>query len=609
MKTPQPLLSLRTPSAAHENGDVRGISVMMHHHAGRKTLRWICHIAYLCAAVCLLPAQAATPAIISDNAIFKPVQAQQAMVVADEPLAARIGLDLLRQGGNAVDAAVAIGFAMAVTYPRAGNIGGGGFMLIHQADKHRVTALDYRETAPQKAHRDLFLDAQGQVDGQLSRFSPLAVGVPGTVAGLLLALEKYGSLPLSRVLTPAIQLAREGFPVSPDLHQALQSRRQHLSAAAQQVFYHDGQALAAGQTLVQKDLAATLQRIAEQGRAGFYSGDTARLLIADMTAHGGIMSLADLAQYQPVLRTPVQGEFRGYQVYSMSPPSSGGVHIVQLLNLLSAYDLRTLGHNSAATIHYMAEAMKYAYADRAKYLGDPDFVSVPVAGLTALEYAQQLRKNIDPQRVTPSKDISAGQPPGYESPQTTHFSVMDAAGNAVANTYTLNFSFGSGLMAPGTGFLLNNEMDDFSAKPGVPNAYGLVGGEANAVAPGKRMLSSMSPTIVLKDQKPFLITGSPGGSRIITTTLQIILNVIEHGLNLQEAVNAVRVHHQWWPDELSVEQGLSVDTYHQLQKLGHKIKESPWAMGAANSILRAPDTGRLHGAADPRRSSAVAVGF
>lgn len=553
---------------------------------------------------------AANPAIISDNAIFKPVQAQHGMVVADEALAAHIGLDILKQGGNAIDAAVAVGFAMAVTYPRAGNIGGGGFMLIRDAKSQKVIAIDYRETAPEQAHRDMFLDAAGNADAKLSRFSHLAVGVPGTVAGLALALEKFGTLDLKTVLQPAIKLARDGFAMNPSLHQALQGRRERFSPAAQAIFYKtDGEPTKVGDNFVQADLAASLQRIAEHGTAGFYTGETARLLMADMAKHGGVMTLKDLEDYRPVLRQPVRGEFRGYQVYSMSPPSSGGVHIVQLLNILSGYDLRTLGHNSAASIHRMTEAMKHAYADRTKYLGDPDFFPVPIAGLTDPAYAATLRKNINLDQATPSKHISEGKPPSYESPQTTHFSVMDSAGNMVANTYTLNFSFGSGLMAAGTGFLLNNEMDDFSAKPGVPNAYGLIGGEANAVAPNKRMLSSMSPTLVLKDDKPFMVTGSPGGSQIITTTLQVILNVIEHGLNIQEAVNAVRVHHQWWPDTLMVERGLNPDTRFKLMMMEQKVLTSTWAMGSANSILRNSDTGELQGAADPRRSSAVAVGY
>ncbi len=555
-------------------------------------------------------ASAANPAIISDNAIFKPVQAQHGMVVADEALAAQIGLDILKQGGNAVDAAVAVGFALAVTYPRAGNIGGGGFMLVRDAHSQQVIAIDYRETAPAQAHRDMFLNAAGDADAKLSRFSHLAVGVPGTVAGLALALEKFGTLELKTVLQAAIKLARDGFAMNPSLHQALQSRRERLSPTAQKIFYRrNGEPPAVGENFVQADLAASLQRIAEQGIAGFYGGTTARLLVADMAKQGGLMTLQDLADYQPVLREPVRGEFRGYQVYSMSPPSSGGVHIVQLLNILSGYDLRTLGHNSAATIHRMSEAMKRAYADRAEYLGDPDFVPVPIGGLTALGYAQALRDRINIEKATPSKQIKAGTPPAAESPQTTHFSVLDAAGNMVANTYTLNFSFGSGLMAEGTGFLLNNEMDDFSAKPGVPNAYGLIGGEANAVAANKRMLSSMSPTLVLKDGAPFMLTGSPGGSQIITTTLQVILNVIEHGLNIQEAVNAVRVHHQWLPDSLLVEPGLSPDTRFNLLMMEQKVLTSTWTMGAAHSILRNPQTGELQGAADPRRSSAVAVGY
>ncbi|MDM8547500.1 gamma-glutamyltransferase [Candidatus Venteria ishoeyi] len=546
----------------------------------------------------------AQPAILSERAIHAPAQGRQ-MLVASEAQAANVGLALLNQGGNAVDAAVATAFALAVTLPRAGNIGGGGFMLIYEQKTSKVIALDYRETAPAKAHRDLFLDAKGDVDKQRSRFSHLAVGVPGTVAGLILALEKYGSLPLKAVLQPAIRLAQKGIIVSPALHEALKTRGSQLNTTAQQAFLKpDGTPPAIGERLVQADLANTLQAIAEQGATGFYQGPVADALVKEMLAHGGIIDHADLATYRPAMRTPIQGKFRGFDIFSMPPPSSGGIHIVQMLNMLKDFDLKASGHNSAASIHILAEVMKLAYADRAKYLGDTDFIKVPVAGLISPAYAQQLSTQIYSDKTRPSVEIHAGKVPGYESRETTHFSVVDKIGNAVANTYTLNFSFGSGIMAPGTGFLLNNEMDDFSAKSGVPNAYGLIGGEANAIEPGKRMLSSMSPTIVLKGKKPYLITGSPGGSRIITTTLQILLNVIEHGMNIQEAVNAPRIHHQWLPDELRLERGLSVDTRQLLKAKGHKLVEKR-VMGAANSILIDPETGIKYGAADPRQRDSV----
>lgn len=555
-------------------------------------------------------AQPLTP-ILSDEAIFKPVVAQKGMVAASERIGAEAAQTVLRQGGNAVDAAVTLGFTLAVTLPRAGNIGGGGFMLIYDAKTGQVRALDYREKAPAKAHRDMYLDAAGEVDKRLSRFTHLAAGVPGTVAGLAAALEQYGTLSLAQALAPAIRLAEEGFPVSVALSEQLRAAAPRLQAhpATKAAFYKaDGGFYQPGELLIQGDLAKTLRQIAEQGTAAFYRGPIADLLVADMQAHQGLISHEDLAAYQPVWREPVQGDYRGYQVYSMSPPSSGGTHIVQILNLLEGRNLRALGHNSAASLHWLAESMKRAYADRAEYLGDPDFVEIPLPGLTSKAYAKQLAAAIKPQEATPSAQIRAGNPAALqESPQTTHFSIVDAAGNAVANTYTLNFSFGSGIMVSGAGFLLNNEMDDFSAKPGVPNAYGLLGGEANAIAPHKRMLSSMSPTLVLRDGKPLLITGSPGGSRIITTVLQIILNVLDYQMNVQEAVNAVRVHHQWLPDVLRVEKGLSADTMALLRAWGHEIEVGS-TMGSAPSILIDPDSGLYHGAADPRKQDGIALG-
>ncbi|MFQ5586942.1 MAG: gamma-glutamyltransferase, partial [Thermodesulfobacteriota bacterium] len=496
---------------------------------------------------------AAQPAIISQRDIYTPVEGKRGMVVAGEPVAARIGLDVLKRGGNAVDAAVTIGFVMAVTLPRAGNIGGGGFMLIYSAKTGEVIAVDYRERAPATAHRDMFLDGDGNVESSLSRFSHLSAGVPGTVAGLAVALERYGTISLAEALKPAIKLAKEGFLVTPELSSAIKSQAERLRKwpSTREVFFRpDGSFYEPGDLLVQRDLAKTLKAIARRGARAFYEGKVADLIVSEMKANGGLITKKDLRGYRPVVRQPVHGTYRGYDIYSMSPPSSGGVHIVQILNILEGYDVGSLGHNSAASIHLMSEAMKRAYADRSRYLGDPDFVDVPVEGLTSKGYAARLRGEIESRKASDSKDISPGLPPGYESSETTHFSVVDGEGNAVSNTYTINFSFGSGIVVEGAGFLLNNEMDDFSAKPGVPNAYGLIGGTANAIGPRKRMLSSMSPTIVLKEGKPFIVTGSPGGSRIITTTLQVIMNVIDHGMNIQEAVNAARVHHQWLPDEI-----------------------------------------------------------
>ena len=551
----------------------------------------------------------ADPFALDANAIVRPVTASGGMVVSSEPIATRIGVDVLRDGGNAVDAAVTVGFVLAVVRPRAGNIGGGGFMLIKRRDSGQVEVIDYRETAPAAAHRDMFLDADGNADPQKSRFSHLSAGVPGTVAGMALALKRAGTISLSAALQPAIGLAENGFIVSKqfaDNLKAYEKRLKQWPASAAVFFKTDGAPYEAGDIFLQPQLAGTLRAIAEHGPSAFYNGETATLIEREMRAHDGLITRADMAAYQPRIRQAVHGSYRSYDVYSMSPPSSGGVHIVQILNILNGFDLAAAGHNSAQSIHWMTEAMKRAYADRARYLGDPDFADVPVAGLTAKGYAEVLRRGIT-DTATPSQDIKAGTPPGWESNETTHFSIVDRQGNAVSNTYTINFGFGSGIVVPGTGFLLNNEMDDFSAKPGVPNAYGLIGGTANAVAPNKRMLSSMSPTIVLKDGEPFLVTGSPGGSRIITTTLQVVINIIDFEMNLQEAVNAPRIHHQWLPDELRVEHGISADTVALLKLKGHEVKEKS-VMGAANSILVDVERQIFHGAGDPRRGG-VALGL
>ncbi|MDM8558723.1 gamma-glutamyltransferase [Candidatus Parabeggiatoa sp. HSG14] len=555
----------------------------------------------------------AQPAIISQRDIFSPVEAKNSMVVTDDPIATKIGVKILKRGGNAVDAAVTIGFVMAVTFPRAGNIGGGGFMLTYSAKARRVVAIDYRETAPALAHRNMFLDKEGRVNSKLTRFSHLSAGIPGTVAGLALALEKYGTLSLKEVLAPAITLAEKGFVVTPKFSNTLKKylpifSLRNKSKSIQKIFLKpNGHFYESGDIFVQPDLAKTLKAIAKNGTKAFYQGKIADLIVKEMENNGGLITKTDLANYKAVIRQPVRGTYRGYDVYSMSPPSSGGVHLIQLLNILEPYQIESLGHNSATTIHLMSEAMKRAYADRSKYLGDPDFVDMPIEGLTSKEYATTLRKLINKIQATPSQDILPGIPPGYESNETTHYSVVDKDGNAVSNTYTLNFSFGSGIVVQNAGFFLNNEMDDFSAKPGVANIYGLIGGSANAIEPHKRMLSSMSPTIVLKEGNPFLITGSPGGSKIITTTLQIIMNVITHKMNIQEAVNALRIHHQWLPDELRVEEGISLDTLKLLTGMKHEVVVKN-AMGSASSILIDQTRGIFYGAADPRRGG-IALGF
>jgi gamma-glutamyltranspeptidase/glutathione hydrolase len=577
----------------------------------RHPTRWVTLLLGLHLVLLGAPASpgAQDAAILSGRDIFHPVFAKNGMVASQEATATRIGVEVLEKGGNAVDAAAAVGFALAVTLPRAGNLGGGGFMLIDMAGSGETVALDYRETAPAGASRDMYLGPDGEVDQQRARFSHLSVGVPGTVAGLALAVERYGRLSLAEVIQPAIRLAEDGIVVTPGLAASLESRRARLTrwpAAAAVFFKPDGSAYRPGERLVQRDLAWSLRQIAEAGPAAFYRGAIAERIAKEMAAEGGLITRADLAAYRAVLRKPVRGRYRGYEIAAMPPPSSGGVHLVQILNILEGYPIGELGHNGSRSLHLMAEAMKLAYADRSKHLGDPDFWDVPVAGLTSKDYAEALRKRIDRGRARPATEIGPGEPQPFESNETTHFSVMDREGNVVSNTYTINFSYGTGIMAPGTGILLNNEMDDFSAKPGVPNAYGLIGGAANAVEPAKRPLSSMTPTIVFKDGRPFLATGSPGGSRIITTVLQIIMNVVDHGMNVQAATNAPRIHHQWLPDELRVEQGLGPDALRALEALGHKLAVKN-AMGSTQSIRRGEQG--FYGASDPRRPGALTLGY
>jgi len=566
-------------------------------------------IVAMAGSVLLLLSQTAYSAAILEGQRMHPVEGTNGMVVTSHFLATQSAQDVLKGGGNAIDAAVTAAFSLAVTQPRSGNIGGGGFMLISSEKKNEVVAIDYREKAPGKATVDMFLDKDGNADKVVSRFSHLAAGVPGSVAGLAMALEQYGTISLKEAMAPAIKLAEEGFIVTPRFSNGLKKREKRLKKwdSSKKIFYKpDGSYYEPGDLFIQKDLAATLKRISQNGIKEFYEGKTAELLVAEMAKHGGLITMDDMKNYSPKLRTPVHGNYRGYDIYSMSPPSSGGTHVVQILNILEGYPISEYGHNSAKTIHLMAEAMKRAYADRSLYLGDEDFVKIPLKGLTSKKYAASLREEIDIDKATPSSTIAPGKPLPYESNETTHFSIVDKFGNAVSNTYTINFSYGSGIVVEGAGFLLNNEMDDFSAKPGVPNAYGLLGGEANKVEPNKRMLSSMSPTIVKKGDKNFLITGSPGGSRIITTTLQVIMNVIDHGLNIQSAVAAPRIHHQWMPDQLRVEEGLSPDTVKKLQEMGHEVKTKS-AMGAIQSIMISD--GVMYGGADPRRSTGLAAGL
>ncbi|MDX1280226.1 gamma-glutamyltransferase [Shewanella colwelliana] len=547
--------------------------------------------------------------IYSNSATVQPIWAKHGMVSSQEALATHVGVDILKQGGNAVDAAVAVGFALAVTLPRAGNLGGGGFMLVHLAKEQRTLAIDYREVAPASAHKNIFLDENGDPVAKLSREHGLAVGVPGTVMGMELALKQYGTMTMSQVVAPAIELAKNGILVTPDLATSLAGLKRRIAQwpSSKAIFYQaDGSNFAVGDTLFQPELAHSLSLISEQGSKGFYTGDTAEKIVAAITEAGGVMTLDDLAQYKVIERQPISGQYRGYQVVSMPPPSSGGIHIIEMLNMLEPYPIEKLGHNSADTLHLMAEVMKRAYSDRSEYLGDPGFVDVPVSQLISKTYANSRAKSISINRATPSSEIAPGKIAGYESPQTTHYSVVDKWGNAVANTYTLNFSYGSGLVAKGTGILLNNEMDDFSVKAGVPNGYGLIGGDANAVKGGKRPLSSMSPTIVMKAGKPFIVTGSPGGSRIINTTLQIIMNVIDHKLNIAEASYASRIHHQWLPDELRAEKSLNRDTINLLEAKGHKVKVKN-AIGATQSIMVTEEG--IFGASDPRRAGSKTAGY
>ena len=535
------------------------------------------------------------------------VVARNGLVVAQEERAARIGVEFLDRGGNAVDAAVAVGFAMAVTYPRAGNIGGGGFMVIHLARDNRDLAIDYRETAPAAASETMFLDAQGNADPEKSRDSALSVGVPGTVAGLALAHAKYGSgkFTLAELIAPAIDLAEKGFQVEDDLADSLPQASERLKRwpATTAIFFNGDQSLREGERLIQLDLADTLRAIAKDGPGAFYQGRTAAQIAGAVVKAGGIMSKDDLANYHPIERAVVRGSYRGYDIISAPPPSSGGVHLIEMLNILEGYDLAGLGREES--LHDMIEAMKRAYADRAVFMGDPDSVKIPVDGLTSKAYAKSLRANIGP-RSTPPAEIRPGTAAEFEGRNTTHFSVIDRDGNAVSNTYTLNFSYGLGLVAEGTGVLLNNELDDFTSKPGTANAYGLVGYNANLPGPGKRPLSSMTPTIVMKDGKPFLITGSPGGSRIISAVLQVIVNAIDFKMPIGQAVSAPRLHQQWQPEDVYVEPGFAPDALDALEKRGHKIVATP-PHTSTNSIEVTAEG--YVGAADRRTRGSLAAGF
>ena len=527
------------------------------------------------------------------------------MVASQNEIGSKIGADAIAAGGSAVDAAVATAFALAVVHPTAGNIGGGGF-IVYRPAKGEPVAYDFREMAPAKASPTMFLK-DGTYSAELHHNSYLAVGVPGTVAGLHLAWKEQGKLPWKRLVDPAVALARDGFTVSEGLSRSLKGalRQMQKYPASVAQFSKNGTPYEPGELLKQPELARTLERIGSQGPAGFYQGETALAVEKEMLAHGGLITREDLKNYAAKRRTPVKGSYRGYEVISMPPASSGGVALIEMLNVLEGYAVGTMGPWSADAVHVFAEAMKRAYADRATFMGDPDAVKMPVAGLISKKYAAALRAQIG-QRATPSTEIRSGNPADFEGQNTTHFSVIDRDGNAVSNTYTLNFSYGLGLVAEGTGVLLNNELDDFTSKPGTANAYGLVGYNANLPGPNRRPLSSMTPTIFLKDGKPFLITGSPGGSRIISTVLQIIVNVIDFNLAVDQAVSAPRIHHQWQPDELFVEPGISPEILEGLVKRGYKVTPNP-PQTSANSIEITSDG--YVGAADRRTRGSLAAGY
>ncbi len=547
-------------------------------------------------------AQGQEPIINLENR-FLPTIARHGMVAGPEKLASEVGIDILKQGGNAIDAAVATGFALAVTYPRAGNLAGGGFMLIHRQSDKLQTVIDYRETAPAAAGRDLFLDEQGEVDRMREFFSHQAAGVPGSVAGMIYALEKYGSMSLKDVIKPAIHLAEKGFPVSFAVNSEFAAREERLkqdAEAARLFFKANGERYKVGEILRQRDLAWTLKQIQKRGHKGFYEGPVADRIADDMAANNGLITRQDLANYKVVERSPVRGSYRGYEILAPPPPSSGGTHIIQILNILEGYQpAKDWGHNSAAYLHHLTESMKFAYADRSKYMGDPDFAAVPVEQLIDKAYAAKLRERINAAQATPSEDILPGSSLAYESSDTTHYTVADRFGNVVTNTYTLNFSFGSHIAVPGTGMLLNNEMADFAAKPSAANAYKLIESEANKIEGGKRPLSSMTPTLVLKDGEPWLATGSPGGSIIITAVLQTLLNAMEFDMNIASAAAAARIHHQWTPDRLMLERGISPDTKAILEQKGHNAVETRRTLGRTQSIML--KDGFLYGASDTRR--------
>jgi gamma-glutamyltranspeptidase/glutathione hydrolase len=564
--------------------------------------------------VCVWPL-AIVPAAKAASA--RPVAAQNGMVVTAQHLASEIGVDILKRGGNAIDAAVAVGYALAVVYPAAGNLGGGGFMTIRFADG-RNTFLDFREKAPRAASRNMYLDKDGKVVRGLSTTGWLAVGVPGTVSGLEYARQKYGTMTRSDLIEPAIKLAEGGFTLDQGDVDMLASATEDFGKfpATSAIFLNKGEPFAAGERLVQPDLAATLRRIETEGAAGFYRGQTAAAIVSASRAGGGVIEQDDLERYRTRELAPVECDYRGYHVISAPPPSSGGVAVCEMLNILEGYGLAELGWGSAQALHYEIEAMRHAFADRNNLLGDPDFVSDPVSQLIDKGYAAKIRDVIKPDQAERSSDIRPGIAP-HEGSHTTHFSIIDNGGNAVSMTYTLNDWFGAKIVASGTGVLMNDEMDDFTPDPDASNIYGFARGGANAIAPGKTPLSSMTPTIITKDGKPVVVLGTPGGARIITAVLQVILNAVDYGMNIQEAVDAPRIHNQWLPEETKLEPyALSPDTRKILESMGHRFEEAPPANHVAAIMVGAPSLGgkpvaqnRFYGANDPRGGTGLALGY
>lgn len=549
----------------------------------------------------------------------EPVRARHGMVASVSEIASQVGVDIMKRGGNAIDAAVAVALALAVTWPSAGNLGGGGFMAIRKANGESEI-IDYRERAPLAANRDMYLDKDGNVIKGASTVGYKAAGVPGTIAGAYLAQKRNGKLTWAQVVEPARRLAAEGFEVNIHLARSLRGTARLMSQfpESNRIFLRNGKYYEEGDRIVQPELAATLARVQHNWR-DFYEGKTAEMIVADMKANGGIMTLKDLKEYEPTVRQPLKGTYRGYEILTMPPPSSGGAHLIQMLNMLEHYDLAKMPHNSSDHLHLLTEVMKRAFADRAEYMGDADFVKVPVAGLISKKYSDELVKTIDMQHATPSTQIKAGAPLAYESTETTHFTVVDKDGNVVSNTYTLNGSYGSGATAKGTGVLLNNEMDDFTSKVGVPNMFGLLQSANNAIEPRKRPLSAMTPTIVLKDGKVWFAVGSPGGPTIINTVLQVVVNVIDYGMDIQEAIDVPRFHHQWMPDELRYEPfGLNEDTRKEMERRGHifprraggtgATEETAGVIGDAQGVMIDLKTGMRLGAADSRRGG-KAVGY